>query len=256
MKNTSIKKAYILLGAFLLLAAARSNAACTKQMEGDEWVVRDERGFELGRSLSMARATEIQINAENGNRCLGHVVVNPPIHHPPIVVTPPIMVNPPVVVNPPVIVQPGLGGVYPGAQVLEKRGSYSIQRVLAVAQDGRALLENGIWYDSYELSALTSQLGTLVVGAEALETRGSLSIQTISALALDGTILLSNGVYYADHEVQALVYSNGRFQVGQNVLETRGSVSIQRIEKISEEGKYLLSNGIFYDEYELQQVWQ
>jgi len=251
MKNFSIKKAYVLLGAFLLLAAARSNAACTKQMEGDEWVVRDARGFELGRSLSMARATEIELNAENGGRCLGQVVVNPPI-----VVTPPIIVNPPVVVNPPVIVQPGLGGVYPGAQVLEKRGSYSVQRVLAVAQDGRALLENGLWYDSYELSALTNQLGSLVVGAEALETRGSLSIQTVSALALDGTILLSNGVYYSDYEVQALVYSNGRFQVGQNVLETRGSVSIQRIEKISEEGKYLLSNGVFYDEYEIQQVWQ
>jgi hypothetical protein len=255
MKTFSIKKAYVLLGVFLLLAAARSNAACTKQMEGDEWVVRDARGFELGRSLSMARATEIEINAENGGRCMGHIVVNPPIH-PPVIGLPPIIINPPVVVNPPVIVQPGLGGVYPGAQVLEKRGSYSVQRVLAVAQDGRALLENGLWYDSYELSALTNQLGTLVVGAEALETRGSLSIQTITALALDGTILLSNGVYYADHEVQALVYSNGRFQVGQNVLETRGSVSIQRIEKISEEGKYLLSNGVFYDEYEIQHVWQ
>jgi len=106
--------------------ASFANANCSKQMEGDDWVVRDSRGFELGRSLSQARATEILTNAENSGRCSTAVVINPPVFppvvinppivrppvvvnppiFPPVVVNPPIIVNPPVIVNPPIIDQP------------------------------------------------------------------------------------------------------------------------------------------------------
>jgi len=102
-------KKQFFLALFISASAALASADCSLNLEGDEWVVRNSAGFEIGRSLSKAAATEKKINAENANQCnvfVPPVVINPPIPRPPVVINPPIVVNPPVVINPPVVVQP------------------------------------------------------------------------------------------------------------------------------------------------------
>jgi len=106
MKSSKLSKYVVTIVTLVTVGFTQSNAACNLQMEGDEWVVRDFNGFEIGRSLSQARATEIKINAENSGRCdtgSGGGVVNPPvIPQPPDVFFPPTQPIP----QPPPIVQP------------------------------------------------------------------------------------------------------------------------------------------------------
>jgi hypothetical protein len=141
--------------------------------------------------------------------------------------------------------------IRPGDEVVETNGTWSVQTVNYITEDGKYMLSNGSLYHENQVQKLLPSHNGFSVNEEVLETNGTWSLQRVTRLTASGKFLLANGSWYDQSQIVKLVNQHRGVSLNQEVLETNGTWSVQRVTKISQTGKFLLGNGSWYDQSQI-----
>jgi len=233
------------------------------QQSSGEYVVYDPWNRELGRSLSLARATEIKTNAENQGLCGNVQPPNPPMPQPPIpqppVPQPPIPQPP--VPQPPTPPQYGneQSPVYIGQRVINVTRNYVQVTIIAIENDGDYVIR-------FEEGSLAGQIGGnwdrsdfavmngcssqgFCVGERVINTTRNYAYAQVVGLEYDGEAVirfldgnLVNGIggNWDRHDFAKTSGCSGDVCVGQVMLNIERDYAQVRILGIEHDGEFVL----------------
>lgn len=247
------------------------------QQSNGEYVVYDPWNRELGRSLSMARATEIKINAENQGLCGNVQPPNPPTPQPPIPQPPTPPPQPPYPPLPPPNPQPPFPNpptpqppnppqygneqspVYVGQRVINIVRNYVQVTIIAVENDGDFVIRfeegslagqiGGNWdrSDFAILSGCSSQ--GFCVGDRVINTSRNYAYAQVVGLEydgeavirfLDGSLVNGIGGNWDRFDLAKTSGCSGDVCVGQVMLNIERDYAQVRVLAIEQDGEFVL----------------